>query len=82
VTLAQDIAPGQSDMFLLRVASDLTARYLLDIELKSFERSLGHKRLRLEVFVPRSAAVDEKSPASATAPAASVPGRFSPSPPE
>ena len=56
VALSQEIAPGQPDHILLRVASDRSARYRLSIELLAMKQSLGRERLAFEIFIPRSAA--------------------------
>jgi hypothetical protein len=57
VPVAHNLKPGEADQFLLRVASDKSARYELKVSLRRIDdQSLPEQKLVLDVFVPRSGA--------------------------
>jgi len=59
VPLAQEIGPGETDLFSLVIGSDRSASYELDLSLNVFDAppiALGD--IRLEIFVPRSRRIE------------------------
>lgn len=55
VPISQEINPGEADHFLVRIATDKSARFNLALEFRDAGNSrIAEKPVELEVFVPRS----------------------------
>ena len=52
--LAQEIKPGQTDYFIVRVGSDKSARYDLTFSFRAPGIFVPDKKVRIALFVPRS----------------------------
>jgi hypothetical protein len=63
LSLAQEIGPGESDHFLIRLGTDKSAVFDLQFSFKTTDgRYLPRKDVLLEVFVPRTGAERDREP--------------------